>query len=1131
MRSNRYKHGKAQSQQQRYSADLSTHPALSDVADTSSDISPQFSIHSATITKSKDDFIHQSKSHTKFNEENPAGSEYSQENPNLLNYAIQTNNNRMQRRKDSNSFVQESSCIDNKEVLGNKVSQPESITDAQRNDFISAALNNSNTASSNPNFSGSQIEISEPLSKESIKDKSSNQTPLSFKSQSEYHPSSTPSNKTKESPLSDKIGVGFTEQTSVGMPRQIIKETVFASEIHSIEYDSSIAGKSNASNTNEAMVEKGNSVDTKKGVPSVASVQKSSNLGALPNFPMKSHIDTTLKNKANMDTMDLTRPRQEEMVVFDDIGDMNLQYISNSTSNLIKNTNDPNLQQLVKQEPKNNCDVNVTYDLIQGTLPPPSTSGLRVRPQDDHFVSNNHAQVTDTRPMEESIDNLYLGEEASATLPNKTSQESDILSSPVDNAMLKDNSDSREHTQCKPLSILNNSKKSSGLVEIAQYEGSPRRYKPRISSDILSNASSGDDRPLASSQHLIDEEQNNLLLHSPQKQIHSRMHALDSTQRDEGDANVSMVDELLRFDDVGILPQSSDIDVPGNIRVKQDYNNVSNIQPSSGIDGMGTNVNRATLSSTDIVQQTKSDFDFRYEFSETRKVLDEFFNNAENEFPVHSNLNPTAIKGSEFEHVNVTGDERSCVRNEAQNERSGNDFNDLNYTLRRFSPNTFIGNTAVGQRLAGNEEELISNTLISNSASSAARPSNINNIPEQRNTSMSFNVQSKSVEQKNDDFLSQNNMIQEFGTSKLENHEAPQSINAEQHQIPSNTYHIQRQMGDMQSKECVPLTSAELHLLSTSITDLSCSTSSMTSGFRAVDNPTHIPTSDKVETSTCQSDTNHIKNNSDDIIMTEQTSMKDTQNIMWDNSSQAGFLRPSNNSFVIPTDPNYANTFVNPMLKETSVSNTSEVSSQSRNPRSSPKSTTAIVGNMRLNVARHYLNEPGVEQQQQIHYGNRELNILGFEDTSCNNNNQDNINCSTIHTQMEKSHKELSKSSMPIKSPFVSEHKNIGTETINTTNVSFQSTTLGAEKDNTVVHSIPTMPSSLAPTGAIDSRNFTLSPETTDCDSADLESEVSINEGSYHSSGPKFHTAMPILEDGLSSGHASDLEDDIIYSR
>jgi len=62
-----------------------------------------------------------------------------------------------------------------------------------------------------------------------------------------------------------------------------------------------------------------------------------------------------------------------------------------------------------------------------------------------------------------------------------------------------------------------------------------------------------------------------------------------------------------------------------------------------------------------------------------------------------------------------------------------------------------------------------------------------------------------------------------------------------------------------------------------------------------------------------------------------------------------------------------------------------------------------------------------------------------------------------------------------------------------------------------------------------ESRNFTLSPETTDCDSADLESELSLpsaGEGSFHSSGPRIHTSMPILEDGLSSGHASDLEEE-----
>ena len=56
-----------------------------------------------------------------------------------------------------------------------------------------------------------------------------------------------------------------------------------------------------------------------------------------------------------------------------------------------------------------------------------------------------------------------------------------------------------------------------------------------------------------------------------------------------------------------------------------------------------------------------------------------------------------------------------------------------------------------------------------------------------------------------------------------------------------------------------------------------------------------------------------------------------------------------------------------------------------------------------------------------------------------------------------------------------------------------------------------------------DSRNFTLSPETTDCDSADLESELSVpsaGEGSLHSSGPR-HTAMPILEVSQNYQHST----------
>lgn len=74
------------------------------------------------------------------------------------------------------------------------------------------------------------------------------------------------------------------------------------------------------------------------------------------------------------------------------------------------------------------------------------------------------------------------------------------------------------------------------------------------------------------------------------------------------------------------------------------------------------------------------------------------------------------------------------------------------------------------------------------------------------------------------------------------------------------------------------------------------------------------------------------------------------------------------------------------------------------------------------------------------------------------------------------------------------------------------------------------------------SRNFTYSPETTDCDSncGDLDSEISLtmdNEllpargllgsvGDFGNNSDSFgvYTSMPVLEDGLSSGHASDTD-------
>ena len=85
---------------------------------------------------------------------------------------------------------------------------------------------------------------------------------------------------------------------------------------------------------------------------------------------------------------------------------------------------------------------------------------------------------------------------------------------------------------------------------------------------------------------------------------------------------------------------------------------------------------------------SKSDYDFRYEFSETRKVLDEFFNKAEAEYP------PSEASSS------VKNEPGSKATPQAGNQ--GDSFSDLNYTLRRCSPvdSASVGSSYVGQRLA-----------------------------------------------------------------------------------------------------------------------------------------------------------------------------------------------------------------------------------------------------------------------------------------------------------------------------------------------------------------------------------------------------------------------------------------------
>lgn len=59
------------------------------------------------------------------------------------------------------------------------------------------------------------------------------------------------------------------------------------------------------------------------------------------------------------------------------------------------------------------------------------------------------------------------------------------------------------------------------------------------------------------------------------------------------------------------------------------------------------------------------------------------------------------------------------------------------------------------------------------------------------------------------------------------------------------------------------------------------------------------------------------------------------------------------------------------------------------------------------------------------------------------------------------------------------------------------------------------------------SRNFTLSPETTDYDSNCGDLDSLSNDINSQTDFGRLYTSMPVLEDGLSSGHASDTENNL----
>ena len=971
------------------------------------------------------------------------------------------------------------------------------------------------------------------------------------------------------------------EPTNLQNQRHVIKETVFSSEIHSIEYDSSLIAKSERQKEDESYVNKREELEKIESSVSVVS----SNLATSSTNYVHSAIKPDVLRPLSVDpakTKDIqykyieaiNSPKREEMVVFDDIGDIDLRYISNVTSsNRVSAAESNLLQQRRQQEPNNNCDVNVTYDLIQGTFPPPSVSGLVVRTPDADLVTNDDThQTVDVRALKGSIDNLYLGEEASASLPSKNQNTSILNSSPVDDAMPRENKvdvDPATRTdlnQCYPFSVINAGKMGVGIVEIAQYEGSPRRYRPRISAEVTSNASvsSGDDGLLPPTQIIMEHEPSPFLIHSPlkenttnidpsnvKKQVQNKSaeeHRYNIVNTEEhkniAPSNVKKqvqnksAEEVLRFDNVKLISRADDV---GTV-------SMTGKQKPPSLCGEITVLAKETSS---IPPLTKSDFDFRYEFSETRKVLDEFFNKAENEYSPCTNLNFPTVKGNGTELVNIVGSDKEYIKsdNTQHEEGSMNEFNDLNYTLRRFSPNTIVGSTAVGQRLAGtDEEELIKNAVITSSSTNCSSKVNVKylttNYVEVSDILQNISNDTPSYSSSNlmgsveDAALSLNSTINRSGNTKNELCEEYHENSKELIQIPSNTYHTQQQIGNTNLEIATTPSSSTAssigtHIMSSSIVSPSSSLP-VTVGFPSEANPSNISLLTLPTASNNHQITNSLITNAPLSQTSEMNrsnpNIQNAQEVKRDGSQTTEMQHQRDAAFVMSNNPTQSASGSD--MKQVEVSNIGcGLIANSTQQQPPPQCATALVGDTRLNVATHYSTALNLDHQQRSSYNTTDVMALSIDDSARDTETNHRYD-SKSNIRLDCSSQETMKICSIPNSSLFSSNKDVGTPpSSNISNDPFNVAGFGAEKGIHNVGNVVMVSNNLANSSIIESRNFTLSPETTDCDSADLESEVSLNEGSYHSSGPKFHTAMPILEDGLSSGHASDLEDDVIYSR
>ena len=329
-------------------------------------------------------------------------------------------------------------------------------------------------------------------------------------------------------------------------PCKVLKETVFSSEIHSIEYNSPMASMASLSS--------GSSNDSPK-------VSARHVHGPPAHYIAATNRPGMGAKNINVDT---------GVVVFDDIKD---------------------------------CDVNVTYDLIEGEFPPPNISGLIVRDPNDLLTSDD--------------------------LPVRVNRSDDDV-------------DGQSQASSGGSKII-------GDITIAEYEGSPRRYRPRAGGPGGPEPEGGapTTKPVMTKRPLK-------LPGFPQRVLPQPEQVEPTAAEPNKIEPMEPEEELLKFED----------------------DQASSEPPTSASE----------------VKSDDYDSKMRYEFSETRKVLDEFFHK-------ESEVTQVSFKKEFFVNLTINSIFSAFFFQDVQGgPPQGQDFSDLNYVLRK-------NNNYVGQRLAASEAE------------------------------------------------------------------------------------------------------------------------------------------------------------------------------------------------------------------------------------------------------------------------------------------------------------------------------------------------------------------------------------------------------------------------------------------